>query len=275
MMLRPSFKALPKAGKSAALAAMVFAGMWVTAGSASAGPIAVTYNPGAALLAGSIFTADKLNVLDFLRVDLGSTDSSGTGFTENGFLQLNNVSLANTSFSPSGLNSAYSLYFSFSGSGVQSAPNFSASSVGTFSALSYTLYGVAGVSTFGIDGSNNPFANSSSTPTQLATGSLISGATGFSVLSTGVSPNASVSATVSEINSAFFVSPNMTLQLAGAFNNDVNIVQVFNNSRSFDLLGGGGDVTFTSVAEPGTMFVVASGILGLLMVRRRTHQTLS
>jgi hypothetical protein len=237
---------------------------------AQAAPVTFTFDPGTVVAGQPTFTANKLNVLDYARVDLGSTVGGNTAFTETGFLQLNNVSLANNSFTPTGLNSAYSIYFAFNAAGTQSAPTFGASSNGVFSSLNYTLYEAPGTSTFGIDGSNNPFVNNTGTPTALATGYLIGGATGFSVIpGQGVSPNATVTETVQKLVPGFFVQPFMQdLILAGAFNNDVNIVTVLNGGTSFTLDGGGGDVTFT-VPEPVTLGLLGTGMVALGAIRRR------
>ena len=69
---------------------------------AQAAPIAVTFAPSAVVSGTGNFTADKLNLLDFSRVDLGATSGSNTAFTESGYLQFNNASLNNSTFDPAG-----------------------------------------------------------------------------------------------------------------------------------------------------------------------------
>ncbi len=247
------------------------------ASAASAAPIPVTLSPGSAGLNGGNFTATKLNLLDYARVDLGTTTGGTTQFKETGFLLVNNVQLgSNTPFALPITGSGYELYIQFSATGSQNAPTFNGASTGTYSTLDATLFGVNGPAVFGLTnqdasgnatGTSQPFITASGAPVALATGSLINGTTTFTLNPLGAGSN--LTETFNPIP-GFVVSPsNLALDLSGAFNNNSQIITVANGGSTFLLNGGGGDASFVAVPEPATLGLIAVGMAALGATRRR------
>lgn len=234
-----------------------------------------TFDPGAVGLVGSAVTADNIVVSDFTRV----TNTSGNTFTENGFLSVAGFQLGGTNLVAGGLNSTYSLYFSFMGNGTTTfnpgVDPRTANTFGTLDDLTFSLIGATGNSTFSTAGSS-PSVTSSGTQT-LANGSLINGGVSTSPSGSGFVPsaNATTSFTVAAGKDAFF-SPNPFYNVAfTAFTNAVSTVTPFGTpgavDSGFTINNGGGDVNFAQpIPEPETYALMMAG-LGMLgfMARRR------
>ena len=246
----------------------------VSAG-ASAALSPFTLNPGAASpgLTGASFTADNALISDYSAVTFGA----GGSFTDTGYLSVSAFQLGGSTFTPTGLNSTYGLYIKFSGSGTQTAgdprlvPAF-----GSFSSLTYTLYGYNGPASFGFSG-NTP-TTTAPAGVALASGSLINGSVSSIPTGDGLtftpSANAKLSFNVAAGEGAFFAAPSPFYNLAlTAFTNTTSEVEAFDGG--FRIRQGGGSFNFTStppVPEPQTYAMLLGGLaaIGFVARRRRT-----
>jgi hypothetical protein len=135
-----------------------------------------TFTPTAVGLTGAPVTADNILVSDFSSVTL----TGATTFAEQGFLSITGFQLGGVNVVAGGLNSTYSLYLSFNGTGHNTLGNSGSNlnttvTAGVFDTLNYSLIGASGNSTFGFMGTTPTVT--SVAPQTLATGSLINGNT--------------------------------------------------------------------------------------------------
>ena len=230
-----------------------------------------TFTPSAVGLTGATVTADNIIVSDFATV----TFSSATAFSEQGFLSVTNFQVGGSNITAGGLNSTYSLYFQFSGTGHLTSANsnpLTGVTSGVFDTLTYSLIGASGNSTFNVTTGSNPTVTSTN-PQVLGTGSLIDG-TVVSVPSDGAfvpSAAATVSFAVAAGKQGFF-SPQPFYNVAfTAFTNSLSTVTGFGNG--FTINNGGGNLNYASpIPEPETYALMLAGLgtIGFIARRRKT-----
>ena len=236
-----------------------------------------TLNPSAAGFAGSSFTGDNILTSDFS----GVTFSDATHFIDNGFLQVTSVQLGGNTFTPTGLNSAYGLWFRFQATGHLTTGDAStlltAPASGAFDTLTYTFSGNNGTQTFSATPAGGTCVSGCTGATTLASGSIIGGGVG-STMMIDPTPWPKCSCRTPQPRSP---SPRhregssrrrtrSTPLPSTSFTNTIS--QIVPSGSGFTVTQGGGSINFASpIPEPNTYALMLGGLcmLGLLMRRRR------
>ena len=133
------------------------------------------FDPSAIGLNGDAFTADALKADEVSHIVF----SDATHWTEHGYARITGAQFSGGAVATTGLNSTYTLYLDFGGTGDMAT--------NTFSSATMTLFGVDGLSTFGIDGNNDAHVENPLAPIVLANASLVWGTTGQTVIDPGSS----------------------------------------------------------------------------------------
>ena len=211
-----------------------------------------TWNPAAAGLTGTSFTADNIIVSDFATV----TFTAGNTFHEEGYLGVSSFQLSGKDIVAGGLNSTYSMYFHFTGDGVVN---------GAFSSLNYQLFGTNAVPTFGPGGT----ISGTGSPIQLASGSLVSGSTG----TINGLPGAGATVTFNAAASPFYLSPASSAFYNIALTSFINAEgTVTPTANGFMIDNGGGSQHFAApIPEPETyaLMMAGLGVMGFVARRRK------
>jgi hypothetical protein len=217
-------------------------------------------------------TADNILLSDFSTVSFGANNS----FTETGYLSFTGFQNGGTTLSAdAGLNANYSLYVMFTGSGTLNGNVSTGSGVlsaGSFSSLTYSLYGVNGTTTF--SPTNVSFGTAGATPTLLGSGSL---GTGNGVVTSGTTGTTVTSATATVSNTSFmanngtfFAAPVPFYDLAFATFSNTS-TQIVPTGTGFSIIQGGGALNFavSPIPEPSTYALMLAGLAVVGGVARR------
>ncbi len=236
----------------------------LTVSAAASALPAFTLDPSAAGLNGSTINADNILISDYSTITI---DAAGT-FTETGYLPITGFQLGGMAVTPAGLNTDYGMYIAFTGTGTTTVNDPTTTlNFGSFTTLTYTLYGYNGPATFGFSGTTPN--ETASGEVALATGSLLSG----TVLTVptgngGFSPSANASLTLNASSPAFFNSPTPFYAVAlTAFSNTPSQVEPF--AGGFMIRQGGGSLNFAPVPEPGSAAMLFGGLAAIGFLYRR------
>lgn len=242
----------------------------------------VTLNPSASngpLSGNTSFQTDNATIANNATVTF---DGVGN-FVETGFFRITAFNVGGSSVAGTGIQTAYNIYGTFTATGFQGGLG------GVVTSLTFTL--------FGDPGANNTFPVAGTTilgtgdDITLGSGSLT--APGVSIIippfnnPTGLTLNASTTfipdASQGTGPGEFFEAPvpfNIALQIAANVTDLASSSTCPNTAPNVPLTnceivinGGGGNISFVTVAEPATLGMLGMGLLGLgAAARRRRNQ---